>query len=437
MIKSEISTAQAALAQGAGNSPYNNDTGGSNRRQQLKDRSNTGNRAFVPISGHRSGAADVRAITARWDRDQNQGQNGSRGGKHEFSKMVEEAAEQINEKANAPASARSDAGQNISNAATDQDDGLADKLATVKSQIADLLDRIESSQPGFAKAVAPKVESNATAVEPVAKSGTSNKQSLLAFLHEAAGFLEELLDLLQNNNTDNAGGNDRTVMAAVAAGYAPASSRPEVKGAVEMFMSIYHQLSADAQMEVVEILTALAFERQEAEDGIVNTATSPSEYPPSADHCGNINQNAVAGVGVAADALRVNPEILSRAGIQGIEVTGMDLFADSGGMLSEKSKIEVNKLISYLSDLLGGIEVVANVYVDDSSNIGVHLTSGEECSVVFYPMEGTIYSPHVHTSGSWIPSTSDLENEIAGAEDTIVVSDGVAGNETGDYFQYG
>ncbi|MGD8834514.1 MAG: hypothetical protein PVJ19_06220 [Desulfobacteraceae bacterium] len=448
MTDSEINTAQAdwaGLAQGAGHSPCDNTTGDRNRRHYFKDQNNTGSQPFVPISSRKSGAADVKAIAARRDRDQNQGQNGSQGDGQKSDKIVQKPSEQINGKANATASVRSNARQNISNAVTDRNDGLAEKLATVKAQIADLLDRIEASQPGFAKAVAPKVERDSLASGPVAKSDISDKQALLAALQEVAGLLEELLELLKNNDADNTGGNGQTVMEAVAPGYAPASSSSEVQSAEEMFMSIYDQLSAETQQEVVEILAVLAFERQEIDDGLTNTtASTPSGINTASSDFSNgfsqpvdgTNDNSVTDDGVTADALRENPEILSQAGIQGVEVTGMDLFTDSDGMLSEESKIEVNKLISYLSDLMGRIEVVANVYVEDSGNIGVHLTSGDENSAVFYTMEGTIYSPHVHTNGSWTPSILDRENEIPGAEDAIVTGDGVAGNETGDYFQY-
>jgi hypothetical protein len=433
MTEPEMTTTVAdwgGVTQGAGISHGGSATDGSNLRYQIREQSDTLNRAFVPISGHRNGAADVKAIATRRGREQNQGQNGSRGDDDELAEMVEAPAEQIDETAKAPASGRSDAVQNTSNGVADRDGELADKLAAVRAQIADLLDLIEASQPGFAKAVMPKIETDADAAGPAAKPHTGDKQALLASLQELAGLLEELLDLLKNTDTDNAGGNAGTAMDAVAPGYAPVSSRPEVQDAEEMFMSIYDQLSTDTRLEVAEILAAMAFERQNA-DGAFSEFLSGSSRQIE-----DLDGNDVAGDGVTVDALRANPGILSRAGIQGVRVNGMDLFIDPDGTLSEKSKIEVNKLIGYLSDLLGRIEVVANVYVDDSENIGIHLTAGKEDSAIFYPMEGTIYSAHVHTNGSWVPSRLDRENEIPGAEDAIVAGDGVAGNETGDYFQY-
>jgi hypothetical protein len=316
-------------------------------------------------------------------------------------------------------------------------------------------------------------------------------------------------------------------MAAVAPGYASASDRGDVS-AVEMFISIYEQLTPETRLEVADILVAMALEGQASDDGLSSTITSilsgindtfqtflnslcqqiegsgaqndgqpVSPYtdldavesfaamidklpgliesegadealesfmsqfgqldaewqqkimdiisaiesdtpaPSQSDSDNNVTNVDDSEGAIAVDTLRQNPKLLTQGGIEGVEVTGLDLFTDDyDGMLSETSKIEVNKLIGYLSDMLGSIEVVVNVYVDDSGNCGVHLTSGDENSAGFYPMENTIYSAHVHTNGVWLPSPLDRENELPGAEDAIVPGDGVAGNETGEYFQY-
>jgi hypothetical protein len=436
MTEAEFHTAQpdgADAAQEAGFSHCNSAGADGNRRQQFKDLNQTGRRAFVPLGNLRSGAADVKAVAARRDREQNQGQNGSQG---ERRPLTEETPD-IQNVAATKTSAGGGAGalQHTSDVVTDQNGDIADQLAVVKAQIADLLDRIESLRPGFAKTVMPKIETQAMAADPTAKSQTINNQALLNSLEELTGLLEELIDLLKNNTTDTSD-NAHTSMADVPPGYAPASNQPVIQDDVEIFMSIYDQLSPDTRLEVVEILAAMAFEEHkagsdpEAQQAVGSGQATANESPLPHD------DTVVTGDGVTIDALRAEPELLSQAGIQGVEVTGMELYADSDGSLSEASKIVVNKLISYLSDLLGGIEVVVNVYVDGNENMGVHLTAGEEDGAIFYPMEGTIYSSHVHTNGSWIPSIMDRENELAGAEDTIVVGDGVPGNETGDYFQY-
>ncbi|MGD9187638.1 MAG: hypothetical protein PVI89_05480 [Desulfobacteraceae bacterium] len=166
-----------------------------------------------------------------------------------------------------------------------------------------------------------------------------------------------------------------------------------------------------------------------------SSGTAPSD-DASTEQAGDEGNGAADGE-VTNKELRDNPQALSEAGMEGLEVTGMELTLDSNGMLSEGSKEQVNELVGYLTDAMGGIEVVANVYEDDNGNIGAHFTSGDNNSVTYYPMEGTVYSVHTHPGGSTTPSQTDLDYEIAGAEDAIIPADGVAGNEDGsDYYVY-
>jgi hypothetical protein len=140
---------------------------------------------------------------------------------------------------------------------------------------------------------------------------------------------------------------------------------------------------------------------------------------------------------VTHDELLDTPDVLPEAGIKGLEVTGMELSLNSEGMLSQGSKEQVNELVGNLTDQLGGIEVVANCYVDDNGNVGLHLTSGDSNSVTYYPKENTVYSVHTHPGGSTTPSQTDLQHEIEGAQDAIVPADGIPGNEDGsDYYVY-
>jgi proteasome lid subunit RPN8/RPN11 len=142
---------------------------------------------------------------------------------------------------------------------------------------------------------------------------------------------------------------------------------------------------------------------------------------------------------VTYDELLDNPDVLQEAGTNGLEITGMELTLESDGMLSENSKEKVNELIGYMTDTLGGIEVVANAYTDENSNndVSLHLTAGENNSVTYYPKENTVYSSHTHPSGYTNPSQTDLDYEIEGAQDAIVPADGIPGNEDGsDYYVY-
>jgi hypothetical protein len=138
---------------------------------------------------------------------------------------------------------------------------------------------------------------------------------------------------------------------------------------------------------------------------------------------------------ITLEELLDNPELLLEAGIDGLDLSGIELTLDSDGMLSAESKEKVNELVGYLSDVLGGIEVAGQVYVDDSGNVNLHLTAGEADSIWWKEMGGTVYNVHSHPNGfDETPSQTDLQYEFAGAEDAIVVSDGVPGNEDGsDY----
>jgi hypothetical protein len=139
---------------------------------------------------------------------------------------------------------------------------------------------------------------------------------------------------------------------------------------------------------------------------------------------------------VTYEEILENPDVLPEAGTQGVEVTGMDLTLDSGGNLSEDSKQEVNELVGNMSDRLGGVEVVANAYMDENGNekVSLHLTSGDEHSAMYYPKENTVYSVHTHSTGSTTPSLVDRINELDGAEDAIVPTDGIPGNEDGSVY---
>jgi hypothetical protein len=435
MIEAETNTSQPGVTQGEGYSPCDSPVAGSIRRKQYRDQCENGGGIFVPMGNHRSGAADIKAVAARQGRQQNQDQNGSQGGRQSLAETQESPDEQVENSVKTTAEERSGVIQPASDAVTDPNGDMADKLAQVKIQIADLLDRIESLQPGFAETTMPKVEAKEKADGSISNSQICDDQALLVSMRELAALLEELVDLLALNAANDADDDTGPAMVPVSPDYAQVPCQPEMQSATDIFMSIYDQLSADTRLEVVEILAAMAFGQQETALGQVTTPNETNLANDSTitdtDDIPTTNNEYLT-----VDDLRADPEHLPKAGIQGVEVTGMDLFVDPDGMLSEESKLVVNKLIGYLSDLLGGIEVVANVYVDDDGNIGVHLTSGDKDGAVYYPMEGTIYSPHVHTNGSWIPSRLDRENEISGAEDAIVVGDGVAGNETGDYFQY-
>jgi hypothetical protein len=467
MINAELNTSQpegASVGQATGHSPCDNTTAGVNFRKQLRDQSNSGNKAFVPVCSHRSGAADIKAIVARRDREQNQGRNGSQGERETLADTKASSDKQAENSAKAPADDRPGPVQLSSGAVEDPNSDLADKLEAVKAQIASLLERIESLQPGFVEKAVPEVNAQQVAGGPTAESETCDNQVLLVSMRVLVALLEELVDLLTLNNAENENvdSNAGSAMEPMPSDYDAESCQPETQNAVDMFMSIYDQLSPDTQQETVEILAAMAFEQEEIDQDeatiddttqgeatiddttqdeatidntTIDDTTTIDDPTPSFDNDVPTN-NAPIYDSLPVDDLRADPDILPRAGIEGMEVTGIDLFTDEDGLLSEESKVEVNKLIGYLSDSLGGIEVVANVYVAENGNIGVHLTSGDEEGSIFYPMEGTIYSPHVHTNGSWIPSSMDRENELPGAEDAIVVGDGVAGNETGDYFQY-
>jgi hypothetical protein len=474
MVNAELSTSQPEGldgAQGTGHSFCDNTTN-SNRRKQFREQNDSGKETFVPMCSNRSGASDIKAIVARRDRDrdQGQGQNGSQDDDRQTSAETKETpdkqpANRVKTRADdrsgpvqLASSAVTDPNGDLpvqlaSSAVTDPNGDIADRLEEVKAQIADLLDRIESMQPGFAEKAMPKIETKQAADGPLAKKPQAcDNQALLNSLCALAELLEELVDVLTTNAQNDDSNNGPPATEPVTPDYGSDPCEPEMPSSVDMFMSIYDQLSDDTRLEIVEILAAMAFEQNETDQGEVtpenntpdnNTpnGNTPNGYDPYNiqpstyfnDPTGDSNSNAKFSV----DDLLADPEILPRAGIHGVEVTGMDqLFTDPDGMLSEESKVVVNKLIGNLSDQLGRIEVVANVYVDDDKNIGVHLTSGDKDGTIFYPKEGTIYSPHVHTNGSWIPSTLDLENEIVGAEDTIVVGDGVPGNEDGSYFQY-
>jgi hypothetical protein len=151
------------------------------------------------------------------------------------------------------------------------------------------------------------------------------------------------------------------------------------------------------------------------------------------------NGNTAVNGEVTDEALRDNPDMLPEAGTKGLEVTGMELTLDSNGMLSETSKGQVNELVGYMSDTLGGVEVLGSSYVKDNGNVGLHLTSGNSNGVYSdYIDESTVYNVHTHPGSSTTPSQLDLDNEIPGAEDAIVGTDGIPGNEDGsNYHVYG
>jgi hypothetical protein len=168
-------------------------------------------------------------------------------------------------------------------------------------------------------------------------------------------------------------------------------------------------------------------------------ATGEAPTDGTSTQPGGEEASGAAGGDITPEALHHNPELLAEAGTKGLEVTGMELVLDSNGMLSEGSKKEVNELVGYMSDALGGVEVLGGSYVDGDGNVGLHLTSGNGTGVYTDHIDpGTVYSVHTHPGGNTTPSQIDLDNAIPGAEDAIIGTDGVPGNEDGsDYHVYG
>lgn len=136
---------------------------------------------------------------------------------------------------------------------------------------------------------------------------------------------------------------------------------------------------------------------------------------------------------MSEEMIRQNPNLLSGKGVQGLDIEGMDLQTSQNGTLTEESKRKVNELIGYLSDKLG-VEVAAQAYQTDDGSLKVHLTAGTPTSVTHLPPENTIYSAHTHPNGSPNPSQADYLAQIPGAEDAVVPSDGIAGNEDDSYY---
>ncbi len=121
------------------------------------------------------------------------------------------------------------------------------------------------------------------------------------------------------------------------------------------------------------------------------------------------------------DVIIPDPQVVADAGQGGVDIdtSGMDLQTDSSGCLTEESIDKVNALVGDLSNQLG-VEVAAQAYHKGDGTIGLHVTAGDADSVSFKIPENTIYSVHSHPSGNLTPSSIDLQNEVAGAQDAVI-----------------
>lgn len=102
----------------------------------------------------------------------------------------------------------------------------------------------------------------------------------------------------------------------------------------------------------------------------------------------------------------------------------LDLQLDADGSLSEQSKEQVNKLLSSLTEEIGGREVHGAVFQEYDSSLSLQLTPGETNRVEYRVPNNTVYSAHTHPGGSTTPSATDLQNQLPGIEDVLVV-DGI------------
>jgi hypothetical protein len=201
------------------------------------------------------------------DQRKDRNRNASGGGGRGLAEIVDALSQSLDDAAKA---LQTDRRGSISFPPSSQDNGTSGKLAEIKARIVELLDLIEALQPGFAKDVAPKLEPDMAAV-PIVKIKVGDREASLTPLEELADLLEELVDLLRNRMGEDEGeGPSEGAMEAVAFGYEKAAGKPrtekEPRG-VEMFMSIYDQLSPEGRMEVVEILAAMAFGGDDHERG--------------------------------------------------------------------------------------------------------------------------------------------------------------------------
>jgi hypothetical protein len=170
------------------------------------------------------------------------------------------------------------------------DSGPAGKLIDIKARIAELLDLVEALQPGFAKDTALKLEPDMAAA-PVAKSKAVDSQAVLTSLEELADLLEELVELMRDSRSHDAGeGPSEGAMEAVAFGYETAAGQLQAEKeplSVEMFMSINDQLSPEARMEVVQILSTMAFGSDDHEQVPVGPHQSFIREKPKPAETGN------------------------------------------------------------------------------------------------------------------------------------------------------
>ncbi|TQV69952.1 hypothetical protein FKG94_22635 [Exilibacterium tricleocarpae] len=173
------------------------------------------------------------------------------------------------------------------------------------------------------------------------------------------------------------------------------------------------QLGAQLQelLELLQQLLVLVLDRSKGGD---------------AGTAGSAPQSSVAKPGVAAPAGNNG----GAGQVQGDTSPGenVDLGLSKGpdGKLTEASKQRVNEYIADLSDQSGN-EVAAQVYEAEDGRLMTQLTQGDHDSVRFNVPGGTIYNAHTHPDGPAHPSSTDLNNQISGAEDTVVATDGRGG----------
>jgi hypothetical protein len=164
------------------------------------------------------------------------------------------------------------------------DDEVVNAIEGFKERISGQINQIEAISPGFSNAVRPFVEGD---LDDGKESGSG--RDLQDALEELSEVLEDLVTLLKNNAVDNnlqvkgllqgdaegaalsqkaqqdegteVPSNLATAPEKNIPNIAPDDTEPE-SGAVETFMVIYDQLSAETKSEVAQILVSMTFDEE-------------------------------------------------------------------------------------------------------------------------------------------------------------------------------
>jgi hypothetical protein len=145
-----------------------------------------------------------------------------------------------------------------------QSDTGDQKMAAIKEQIADLLATIEALIPTFAKKVQSQIETTASDDKiNNAAENDAERDALVAALEELAQMLDEIIQYCEGlGDSDQPSDNEAE---AIPNDYATDEERQEEANeqtsaeAVDVFMSIYDQLSDSTQREVANILASMTF----------------------------------------------------------------------------------------------------------------------------------------------------------------------------------